>query len=84
MYLQKVISRKTLLRKFFDGLLKVNVENSRIRIRIRIRILYSEAWNRGSGSTPKWHASATLHMGFHADLDPDRSQTLKSQKVVFA
>jgi hypothetical protein len=52
MYLQKVISRKTF------GILKVNDENSRIRIRIRIHL--SEAWIRGSRSTPKCHGSATL------------------------
>jgi hypothetical protein len=40
--------------------LKVNDENRRIRIRILIRIHESEAWIRGSGSTPKCHGSATL------------------------
>jgi hypothetical protein len=45
---------------FFVGILKVNEENSIIRIRIRIH--WSEAWIRGSrsGSTPKYHGSATL------------------------
>jgi hypothetical protein len=32
MYLQNVISRKLLLKKFFIGILKANDENSRIRI----------------------------------------------------
>jgi hypothetical protein len=40
--------------------LKVNDENSRIWIHIRIWIHWSEAWIRGSGSTPKCHGSATL------------------------
>ncbi len=35
-------------------------KNSRIWIRIRIRIHYSEAWIRGSRSTPKFHGSGTL------------------------
>jgi hypothetical protein len=44
MYLQKAISRKTFLKKiiFVVGILKVNVENSRIRIRILIHL--SEVW----------------------------------------
>ena len=41
---------------FFAGILKVKDENSRIRIRIHL----SEAWIRGSGSTPKYHGSPTL------------------------
>jgi hypothetical protein len=55
MYLQEVekLFEKNL---FFVGVLKVNDENSRIRI----RIYYSEAWIRGSGSTPKCHGSGTL------------------------
>jgi hypothetical protein len=36
MYIQKVISRKTLLKLVFVGFLKVIDENSGIRIRIRI------------------------------------------------
>ncbi len=40
----------------FFGVLKVNDKDSRIRIRIH----WSEAWIRGSGSTPKCHGSATL------------------------
>jgi hypothetical protein len=60
MYLQKVISRKTIfLNYFFVGALKVNDENSRIRIQIRIN--YSEAWisGSGSGSTPKCYIRNT-------------------------
>jgi hypothetical protein len=47
---------------FFNDVLKVNDVNHRIRIRIwiRIRIYQSEAWIRGSGSTPKCHGSGTL------------------------
>ncbi len=57
MYLQKVISRKTIfLNKFFVGVLKVNDENSRIRIRIP----QLETWIPESGSTPKYHGSGTL------------------------
>ncbi len=53
MNLQKVISRKTF---FLLCILKGNDENRRIRIRIHL----SEAWIRGSGSTPKCLGSATL------------------------
>jgi hypothetical protein len=66
MHFQKVISKNTFEQTnyFFVGNLKVNEENSRIRIRIRVRIRIrihlSEAWIRGSGSTPKCHGSATL------------------------
>ncbi len=53
----KVISRKIVLKiSFFAGILKVNDKNSRIRIRIH----QSEAWIRGSGSTPKFLGSGTL------------------------
>jgi hypothetical protein len=45
---------KKFLNYFFAGILKVNDENSRIRIHL------SEAWIRGSGSTPKCHGSGTL------------------------
>jgi hypothetical protein len=39
MYLQKVISRKTFLQKFFFfGILKVNDENSRTRIRTHTKM----------------------------------------------
>jgi hypothetical protein len=52
-YLPKLISRKLKKKKLvFVGVLKVNDENSRIQL--------SEAWIRGSGSTPKWHGSAKL------------------------
>jgi hypothetical protein len=45
MFLQNVISGKSLLKKlFFVDILKVNDESSRIWIH------YSEAWIRGSGS----------------------------------
>ncbi len=55
MDLQKVISRKNCVKnQFLAGILKVNDENSRIRIH------QSEAWIRGSGSTPKFHGSGTL------------------------
>jgi hypothetical protein len=53
-YLQKVIRRKTFVTKL--GILKVSDESRRIRIRIH----ESEAWIRGSGSTPKCHGFATL------------------------
>jgi hypothetical protein len=56
MYLQKVNAEKLFLNQFFVGVLKVNDENGRIRIRIHL----SEAWIRGSGSTPKCHGSAKL------------------------
>ncbi len=39
---------------------QVNDENNKIQIRIQIRIHLSEAWIRGSGSTPKCHGSGTL------------------------
>jgi hypothetical protein len=52
------IRNTAFLNKFFVGLLKVIDESRRIRIRIRIHL--SEAWIRGSGSTPKCHGSATL------------------------
>jgi hypothetical protein len=55
-YLQKEIG----IKKFFAGILMVTDETSRIRIRIRIWIRQSEAWIRGSGSTPKCHGSGTL------------------------
>ncbi len=46
-YLQKVICRKTFLKKlFFVGVLKVNDENRRIRIRIRIHTKMS--WIRNT------------------------------------
>jgi hypothetical protein len=44
------------LNSFFVGILKVYDENRRIRIRIH----KSDAWIRGSGSTPKSHGSGTL------------------------
>ncbi len=48
-------SRKTFFKLvFLVGVLMVNDEKSRIRIH------YSEAWNRGSGSTPKYHGSGRL------------------------
>ncbi len=56
MYLQKVNAEKLFLNQFFVGVLKVNDENGRILIRIHL----SEAWIRGSGSTPKCHGSAKL------------------------
>ncbi len=62
MYLQKVISRKTIFNLVFWWVLKVNDENSRIRIRIRIRIHEKETWIRESGSKPKDHESGTLLM----------------------
>jgi hypothetical protein len=84
MYLQKVTSRKIVLKNLFNaGILKVNDENSRIRIHL------SEAWIRGSGSgsgsTPKCHRSGTLVVNKlltsnlqlsvadlpHVDADPD-------------
>jgi hypothetical protein len=50
MYLQKVKSRKTLLKnQFFVGFLKVNDENSRTRIRIRIHTKMSWIRNTGLG-----------------------------------
>jgi hypothetical protein len=39
MYLQKVISRKKLVKLVFFGVLKANDENSKIRIQIRIRVV---------------------------------------------
>jgi hypothetical protein len=60
MHLQKVISRKSGLKKIvFVGVLKVNDKNRRIRIH------YSEAWIRGSESVSvsKYHGSATLILG---------------------
>ncbi len=56
------MQKNLFLNNFFVGILKVNVKIRRIRIRIRIH--KSEAWIRGSrsgsGSTPKYHGSATL------------------------
>jgi len=51
----------------------VNDKTCRILIRIWIRIHQSEAWIRGSVSTPTCHGSGTLHFGhlqIDADLDP--------------
>jgi hypothetical protein len=45
---------------FFVGVLKVNDKNGRIRIH------FSEAWIRGSGSTPKCHGSATPVLGLNS------------------
>jgi len=63
MYLQKVISRKNCVKNYGSFLLaswrsmtKIAGSGSRIRIRIHM----SEAWIRGSGSTPKCHGSGTL------------------------
>ncbi len=69
-YLQNVISRKTFcLNKFFVGILKANDENNRIQIHL------SEAWICGSGSTPKFHGSATLS-GFMPKWDKLRKNLI--------
>jgi hypothetical protein len=50
LYLQKVISRKTSLKKSFVGVLKVNDEKSMIRIWNRIAKIYLffvGAWSNG-------------------------------------
>jgi hypothetical protein len=61
MYIQKVMSKKLFKKLVFCWhLWKVNDEN--ITIRIQIRIHKSEAWIRGSGSTPKCYGSATLEL----------------------
>jgi hypothetical protein len=57
-YLQKVICRQT----FYISFCRHLEGDEKSRIRIRIRIHYLEAWIPGSGSTPKCHGSATLHI----------------------
>jgi hypothetical protein len=71
------------LEQFFVGVLKVNDENSRIRIRIH----WSKAWIRGSGSgsTPKFHGSATLPQGirvlFQTCIPDDVQHRVLAHKV---
>jgi hypothetical protein len=57
MYLQKVKSRKTLLKKLvFVDILKANDENSKIRIRIRIHTKMSWIRNTGLRNALTWQA----------------------------
>jgi hypothetical protein len=58
---KKECAGKLLVQKFvLVAILKVNDENRKIRIPIRVN--KSEAWIPGSGSTPKFHGSATLNI----------------------
>jgi hypothetical protein len=62
---KKLCKKITFLLASGRSVTKIEGSGSRILIRIRIWIHQSEAWIRGSGSTPKCHGSATLELRNH-------------------